>query len=174
MAAPKGMWECPVCGDYMPDSQKVCEHCNRRKTGGNHAGGQTGATPRERLNFGYTERNVGSTLKTVAIVSLVIELLATLIIAICNLSMRIGFWGFLLTLIGGSLIGVLIFLVEYAFGCMVESSIITAENSKWCVAYLDAIQDSSAEAADNSARCARKLVQLLLTQKRDDSDEEAP
>lgn len=155
MAVPRGMWEWPVCGDYMLNSQRVCEHCNRRKTGG-----RASLQYRKRLNFGYNEMNIGSTLKTGAIVFLVFELLFTLIIALCTLFTGTGFGGFLLVLIGGSLIGVLTFLVEYAFGCMVESSIVTAENSKRCVAYLDAIQDSSAAAADNSAQCAGKLLPL--------------
>ncbi len=185
MAAPKGMWECPVCGDYMPDSQKACTHCNCEKTEEreplkylkndpqNHADGQTGAPPRKRLNFGYTERNIGSTLKTLARSSLVLWIVISFILA-CIATHYLGFWSFLLVLVCGCLIGALVYVVEYAFGCMVESSIVTAENSKWCVAYLDAIRDSSAAAADNSAQCVQKLEQLLLTQKRDDSDEQAP
>ena len=79
------------------------------------------------------EENIGNTVQQIAIANLVLDAVASLVCAIV-FAANVGY--FLLILIGGLLASALSFVMIYAYGRLVESSIITAENSEESLKYL--------------------------------------
>lgn len=79
------------------------------------------------------EENIGNTIQKIAIAYLVLEAIASLVCAIVYAA-NVG--GFLLILICGLITSALSFVLIYAYGRQVESSIITAENSEESLKHL--------------------------------------
>lgn len=79
------------------------------------------------------KRNIGNTVQQIAISILISDAVASLV---CAIVFAENFGYFLLILIGGLLASALSFVLIYAYGRLVESSIITAENSEESLKYL--------------------------------------
>lgn len=79
------------------------------------------------------EKNIGNTVQKIAIAILILDAIASLV---CAIGFAANFGYFLLILFGGLLAGAFSFVQIYAYGRLVESSIITAENSEESLKYL--------------------------------------
>ena len=79
------------------------------------------------------EENIGNTVQKIAIANLVLDAIASLVCAIV-FAANVGY--FLLILICGLIASAISFALIYAYGRLVESSIITAENSEESLKHL--------------------------------------
>lgn len=79
------------------------------------------------------EKNIGNTVQQIAIAILSSDAVASLV---CAIVFAENFGYFLLILIGGLIASALSFVMIYAYGRQVESSIITAENSEESLKHL--------------------------------------
>ena len=110
------MPECPNCHEYYFGTPEKCPKCQKLLP-------STKAPQRARIKEPSTnDRNIGNTIQTFSYVTLAINIIATITCAITS-------GKFLIILLLGIAVSAIIFLYNYALGCLVESSIVTAENS---------------------------------------------
>mgnify|MGYP000605010134 CR=1 FL=1 len=110
------MPECPNCHEYYFGTPEKCPKCQKILPSAKEP-------QHTRIKEPSTNnRNIGNTIQTFSYVTLAINIIATIICAII-------FGKFLIILLLGIVVSAIIFLYNYAFGRLVESSIITAENS---------------------------------------------
>ena len=87
-------------------------------------------------------RNIGNTVQSLALIDLAINAIATLVCAIAfgrDYRGNFSFGWFILILLGGLIVSAIAFIMLYAFGRLVESSIRTEENTKASLSYLERI-----------------------------------
>lgn len=110
------MPECPNCHEYYFGTPEKCPKCQKLLP-------STKAPQRARIKEPSTnDRNIGNTIQTFSYVTLAINIIATITCAITS-------GKFLIILLLGIAVSAIIFLYNYALGRLVESSIVTAENS---------------------------------------------
>ena len=110
------MPECPNCHEYYFGTPEKCPKCQKLLP-------STKAPQRARIKEPSTnDRNIGNTIQTFSYVTLAINIIATITCAITS-------GKFLIILLLGIAVSAITFLYNYALGRLVESSIVTAENS---------------------------------------------
>lgn len=125
---------CPKC-DAWYDSNEL-ERCSR-----------CGAMLSEPVYVAPRE-NVGSTIQNVSRIELGISVIATIVCTIAfghDLRGDFRFGSFLLILLVGSIVRAVAFMLLYAFGRLVESSIRTEENSRMSLRFLCRIAQAQEE-----------------------------
>lgn len=133
---------CPNCGRYYSSSE--CPECGKKL--------ETPAlktpVPKHVSTQQYLKNNIGNVVQKLAGIDLAIGALATIICAIAF--GRDSFGWYVLILLIGFITSAIAFIMLYAFGRLVESSIQTAENTNASLKYLEQIaQAQEKDIADN-------------------------
>lgn len=123
------MPECPNCHEYYFGTPEKCPKCQKLLP-------STKAPQRARIKEpSINNRNIGNTIQTFSSITLAINIIATITCAIIfgkdtyyHIS-QFNLGKFLIILLLGIAVSAIIFLYNYALGRLVESSIVTAENS---------------------------------------------
>ena len=119
------MPECPNCHKYYLGTPEQCPNCHKMLP----VYVKASTTVQSRSN------NIGNTVQTLAMIDLVINVIATFICAFVfgkdfsSYRPQFSFGNFLLILLVGLVSSAVLFILLYAYGRMVESTIISAENS---------------------------------------------
>lgn len=135
---------CPNCGQFYFASSRECPGCGKKL--------ETPAlktpAPKEVSTQQYLKNNIGNVVQKLAGIDLAIGALATII---CEIAFgRDSFGWFVLILLIGFITSAIAFIMLYAFGRLVESSIQTAENTNASLKYLEQIaQAQEKDIADN-------------------------
>ena len=123
------MPECPNCHEYYFGTPEKCPKCQKLLPSAKEP--QRGPIKEPSI----INHNIGNTIQTFSSVTLAINIIATIICAIIfgkdtyyHIS-QFNFWKFLIILLLGIAVSIIIFIYNYAFGRLVENSIVTAENS---------------------------------------------
>ena len=126
------MPECPNCHKYYFGTPEQCPNCHKMLP----VYVKASTTVQSRSN------NIGNTVQTLAMIDLVINVIATFICAFVfgkdfsSYRPQFSFGNFLLILLVGLVSSAVLFILLYAYGRMVESTIISAENSEQSLHYL--------------------------------------
>lgn len=128
---------CPKCdGWYDSNEFKRCPRCNARLSEPVYV------APQEK------QENIGSVVQKLSHIELGINVIATIVCAIAFGRDRYGdfhFGIFLLILLVGSIVSAVAFMLLYAFGRLVESSIWTEENTEASLGVLRRIAQAQAK-----------------------------
>ena len=136
------MPECPNCHKYYFGTPEQCPNCHKMLP----VYVKASTTVQSRSN------NIGNTVQTLAMIDLVINVIATFVCAFVfgkdfsSYRPEFSFGNFLLILLVGLVISAVLFILLYAFGCMVESTIISATNSAQSLRCLISIEQAQEKA----------------------------
>ena len=132
------MPECPNCHQYYFGEPDECPKCHKKlarpKT--------VMASKPAYISIQEKPNNIGNTVQTLARIDLVINAIAALVCAIAfgrDYRGDFSFGWFILILLGGIIVSAIAFIMLYAFGRLVESSIRTEENTRASRNYLEQI-----------------------------------
>lgn len=138
------MPECPNCNQYYFGTPAECPNCHKKLPVSKPAP-KPAPKPTPTLSYGSIrekQNNIGNVVQTLAGIDLVINAIATII---CAIAFGRDHWGdfsfgsFILILLVGFIASAIAFIMLYAFGRLVESSIQTAENTEASLKYLNQI-----------------------------------
>lgn len=136
------MPECPNCHKYYFGTPEQCPNCHKMLP----VYVKASTTVQSRSN------NIGNTVQTLAMIDLVINVIATFICAFVfgkdfsSYRPQFSFGNFLLILLVGLVSSAVLFILLYAYGRMVESTIISAENSAQSLRCLISIEQAQEKA----------------------------
>lgn len=145
------MPKCPHCHKYYFGTPEQCPNCLKMLSGYTEASAtvqsssKASATVQGSSKASITvqiNRNIGNIVQKLAMIDLVINVIATFIYAFVfgkdfsSYRPQFSFGNFLLILLVGLALSAVLFILLYAYGRMVESSIISAENSEQSLRYL--------------------------------------
>ena len=136
------MPECPNCHKYYFGTPEQCPNCHKMLP----VYVKASTTVQSRSN------NIGNTVQTLAMIDLVINVIATFICAFVfgkdfsSYRPQFSFGNFLLILLVGLVSSAVLFILLYAYGRMVESTIVSAENSAQSLRCLISIEQAQEKA----------------------------
>lgn len=136
------MPECPNCHKYYFGTPEQCPNCHKMLP----------VYVKASTTVQSSSNNIGNTVQTLAMIDLVINVIATFVCAFVfgkdfsSYRPEFSFGNFLLILLVGLVISAVLFILLYAFGCMVESTIISATNSAQSLRCLISIEQAQEKA----------------------------
>ena len=151
---------CPSCHQYYFGTPKKCPNCGAKISDNK---------PHMRQYVPDHKENIGNVVQKVAGIDLVINVIATISVAYVFGRDRfddIVFGRFVLILLCGLIISAVAFIMLYAFGRLVESSIHTAENTE----AIGRLVESSVQTADNTETSRDYLEQIVQAQQQNVAD----
>ena len=136
------MPECPNCHKYYFGTPEQCPNCHKMLP----------VYVKASTTVQSSSNNIGNTVQTLAMIDLVINVIATFVCAFVfgkdfsSYRPEFSFGNFLLILLVGLVSSAVLFILLYAYGRMVESTIISAENSAQSLRCLISIEQAQEKA----------------------------
>lgn len=146
---------CPSCHQYYFGTPMKCPNCNAKIS--DYKPPYVSPDHKE---------NIGNVVQKVAVIDLVINVIATIGFAILIGHDDSKFGWLILILLCGLITSAVVFIMLYAFGRLVESSIHTAENTE----AIGRLVESSVQTADNTETSRDYLEQIVQAQQQNVAD----